>query len=248
MAMVQTLSSEDYFAWVVAATLFFLGIYALFASLAWWMARILNRPISLKPLRVGQVTTEITQSLRTILIFGVGIVVPVWMVNAGVANVNMQATWMQILLDSVLLIAWNDLHFYAMHRLLHRYFKRAHGVHHQSNVSTPFAAYSMSVTEAMLLGAVMPLIMPFHAFSIESLLFLPVWSIIINTLAHSNCDVFPKASPKNVLGFIKHHQHHHSFYQGNFGFFFSQWDTWLGTSQPSNNSQPSTIINNKESS
>lgn len=242
MTMMQTLfSSEAYVAWVVAATLYFFGIYALFASLAWWMARILNRPISSKSLPAGQIRTEIQQSLRTILIFGVGIVVPVWMVKSGFVSVNWQASLLQILFDSTLLIVWNDLHFYAMHRLLHRYFKRAHGVHHQSNVSTPFAAYSMSVTEAMLLGAVLPLIMPFHTFAIESLLFLPVWSIIINTLAHSNCDLFPKAAPNSLLGFIKHHQHHHSFYQGNFGFFFSQLDTWLGTTQP-------TSINNKKAS
>lgn len=247
--MMHTLFSfEAYFAWAVAATLFFLGIYTLFASLAWWMAQTLNRPISLKPLRAGQIKTEIAQSLRTILIFGVGIVVPLWMVNAGLASVNMHASPVQILLDGVLLIVWNDLHFYTMHRLLHRYFKRAHGAHHQSNTSTPFAAYSMSVTEALLLGAVMPLIMPLHAFSIESLLFLPVWSIVINTLAHSNCDVFPTASPNSVLGFIKHHQHHHSFYQGNFGFLFSQLDTWLGTSQSLNHSQPSTNTHHKEPS
>jgi len=239
---------QSYAAWTLAATLFFLVIYLLFASLAWSIARKLNRPISLKSLHVGQIQKEITQSLRTILIFGVGIVVPLWMVNTGIASVNLQATMQAILLDCLMLIVWNDLHFYAMHRLLHRYFKRAHGAHHQSNTSTPFAAYSMSATEAILLGAVMPLIMPFHAFSIESLVFLPIWSIIINTLAHSNCDMFPNASPNSLLGFIKHHQHHHSYYQGNFGFLFSQLDTWLGTSQPLNTSQSSTTNNNKESS
>ena len=83
------------------------------------------------------------------------------------------------------MVLWNDLHFYAMHRLLHQKLRRAHAIHHRSVAATPFASYSMSATEALLLGSVMPLAMLAHDFSWQALLFLPVWSIAINTLSHS---------------------------------------------------------------
>ncbi|MGB4812591.1 MAG: sterol desaturase family protein [Methylophilaceae bacterium] len=199
--------------------------------LALGIAKVVNRPISLKPLHANQIRKEIIQSLRAILIFGVGMLLPWLMLKKGFTSIIVEANVAVIFAEGLALIIWNDIHFYGMHRLLHRRFKKAHGIHHQSIASTPFSAYSMSITEAVLLGSVMPLAMLFHHFSLQALLFLPVWSIFINTLAHSNCNLFPKASANSLLGFIKHHQDHHSYYQGNYSFFFPQLDRWLGTSR-----------------
>lgn len=233
MTMQTLYTTQAYGLWMLTTTLFFTAIYVLFASFFWWMAHKLNRPISLKPLHNGQIKQEIRQSLRSILLFGLGIFLPLWLINAGLASVNMQATWRQIAQDCILIIVWNDLHFYAIHRMLHRYFKHLHGVHHQSVTSTPFAAYSMSSSEAVLLGSVMPLAMLVYTFSLQALIVLPIWSICINALSHSNCDLFPKSNPFSLFGFIKHHQHHHSHYRGNYSFFFGQLDVWLGTAQTS---------------
>lgn len=220
---------------VVASIFFFLAIYVLFALLASLLAKLVKQPISTKPLHPEQIRTEILRSIRTILLFGVGMLLPWAMLKYGVASVTIEASMSVILLECLLLVLWNDLHFYAMHRLMHHHFKKAHGVHHQSITSTPFATYSMSVTEALLLGSVMPLAMPFHTFSLQALLFLPVWSILVNSLAHSNCNLFAKADADSILGFIKHHQNHHSYYQGNYSFFFPHLDCWFGTAQKGKN-------------
>lgn len=216
---------------IIAASLYFLVIYTLFALLTSLLAKLVKQPISTKPLPPKQVRTEILRSIRSILLFGAGMLLPWTMIKFGIAGVTIEANLPIIMMECLLLIVWNDLHFYVMHRFMHHQLKKAHGVHHQSIVSTPFASYSMSMTEALLLGSVMPLIMPFHTFSLQALLFLPIWSILINSLAHSNCNLFAKASANSMLGFIKHHQNHHSYYQGNYSFFFPHLDRWFGTAQ-----------------
>lgn len=227
----KLLNSNDYLTIIMVATLYFSVIYFVFTSFSYWLARAIKQPISHKPVSKHQIRTEVTQSLRSIAIFSAGILVPWGMIKTGLAGITLETSTMRIISDCIMLIIWNDLHFYIIHRVLHAKFKKAHGVHHQSVTSTSFAAYSISITEALLLGSVMPLAMLVYTFSLEALLLLPIWSIFINTLSHSNCDLFPKANPYSLLGFIKHHQHHHSHYSGNYSFFFGQLDIWLGTAQ-----------------
>ena len=214
------------------ATAYFLMIYGAFAGLAWLIARVVRRPICVRPLANGQIRDEILRSLRSVLLFGAGILVPWAMIEAGIASIGFDANLSETVFDCLLMVLWNDLHFYAMHRLLHQKLRRAHAIHHKSVAATPFASYSMSATEALLLGSVMPLAMLAHNFSWQALLFLPVWSIAINTLSHSNTDLFPWAGEGSLLGFIRHHQSHHTHYHGNFGFFFGHLDRWFGTARP----------------
>lgn len=214
-------------AWALA---FFSGIYIVFASLVWFLARMVDRPIETRPLAPKQIRTEMTNSARSILLFGLGMAFPWAAYQYGWIRIDNSQDGSRILLEMLFLAIWNDVHFYALHRLLHARLRKTHATHHRSVRATPFAAYSMSSLEALLLGSVMPLAMLVHTFSALSLLFLPLWSLLINTLSHSNCDFFPSARADSMLGFIRHHQAHHSSYHGNYGFFFNRLDTWLGTS------------------
>lgn len=210
---------------------FFLFIYFAFAIPVWLLARHLDRPIETRPLGIGQIRVEILNSLRTIVLFGVGMGFTWFVYRLGWVGLDNGASGWKILLEILFMVLWNDVYTYAVHRFLHLKLKKTHVTHHKSVTATPFTAYSMSGLEALLLGAVMPTAMLLHDFSPVALLFLPLWSIFINTLSHSNCDFFPRASEGSLLGFIHHHQMHHSRYHDNFGFFFSQLDTWLGTSR-----------------
>ena len=79
------------------------------------------------------------------------------------------------------LLVWNDIHFYANHRLLHtRWLRRFHAQHHRSLVTTPFSTYSFHPLEAALLGNVILLPMLLHDFSFAALLSLPVMSLLLN--------------------------------------------------------------------
>jgi len=217
---------------IMAASMgFFLTIYLVFAVTIWHLAQRVDRPIELRPIGVEQIRTEILNSLRSVLLFGLGMSFAWLAYQAEWVSINANAGVFQILLGMLLLVFWNDLYTYAIHRFLHVKLKKAHVTHHKSVTATPFTAYSMSSLEALLLGAVLPVAMLFHDFSPAALIFLPLWSILINTLSHSNCDFFPHAKEGSLLGFIRHHQRHHSRYHDNFGFFFSHLDKWLGTSR-----------------
>ena len=229
--LVSLLDSPSPLPIMFASMVFFLIIYLSFAGTIWAMARRVNRPIEHRPLGVRQIRTEILNSLRSILLFGMGLIVAWAAYQAGWIRISPDTGASQIIFEMLLLILWNDLYTYAIHRLLHVRLKKTHMTHHKSVTATPFTAYSMSSLEALLLGSVLPTAMLLHDFAAAALIFLPLWSILINTLSHSNCDFFPHAKEGSLLGFIKHHQTHHSRYHDNFGFFFSQLDTWLGTSR-----------------
>jgi Delta7-sterol 5-desaturase len=213
------------------AILYFLTIYLLAAGLVYWLAERINRPIETRPVSDAQLRTELLQSLRSILLFGIGMIVPWLMLRYKISQVRFEASTVSILLEFVALILWNDVHFYAVHRLLHSKLKSAHLTHHKSVTATPFTAYSMSITEALLLGGVMPLAMLVHDFSLVALVLLPIWSIFINALAHSNCNLFSNASENSLLSLVRHHQSHHSRYSGNFSFLFTQLDRWFDTAR-----------------
>ncbi len=213
------------------ATLYFLIIYLLAASLVYWLVKRINRPIEARPVSAEQIRLELLQSLRSVLLFGVGMIVPWLMLRYGISQIKLMASPMVIALEFVVLVLWNDVHFYAVHRLLHSKLKSVHLTHHQSVTATPFTAYSMSMTEALLLGSVMPLAMLVHHFSLTALVLLPIWSICINAVAHSNCNLFSSASEHSLLSLVRHHQSHHSRYNGNFSFMFNQLDRWFGTAR-----------------
>jgi sterol desaturase/sphingolipid hydroxylase (fatty acid hydroxylase superfamily) len=214
------------------STAYFLAIFCLFTGFAWLLAKGLHRPIERRAYRPGQLRGELLASLRSILLFGFGMALPWALVRLDVVHVEFSPSPLRIVVEFVILVLWNDLHFYAMHRLLHERLPKAHVWHHRSVTASPFASYSMSLTEAVLLGSVMPLAMLFHDFSALALLALPVWSLFINSLAHSNCDLFPRAGDNGLLAFVRHHQRHHSSYHGNYAFLFPVLDRWLGTMSP----------------
>lgn len=221
-------SSLPLMAWALA---FFAAIYLLFSILVWLLAQAVNRPLETRPLAPGQVRIEMLNSARSICLFGLGMVFPWAFHQLGWIAIDSTANWPRIVAEMLLLVIWNDLHFYALHRLMHARFRKIHASHHRSIRATPFAAYSMGWLEAMLLGSVLPLAMLMHTFTAPALLFLPLWSLLINTLSHSNCDFFPSARAESMLGFVKHHQSHHSSYHGNYAFFIGRLDAWLGTAR-----------------
>lgn len=199
---------------------FFFCIYFVFASVAHFIEKLANNPIYPKK-NTNQIWQEITNSLMSIAIFSLGILV-IW---GGIEYKVFKVTWESgyiVLLEITALIIWNDLHFYGAHRLLHSFtaFKKIHGLHHKSRPSTAFSAYSFHPVEAIILGSVLPMAMLIHDFSIRSLLLLPLWSIVINVISHTNI---------KHLWLSEHHQAHHYYYNGNYGFFFNLFDYIFST-------------------
>jgi Delta7-sterol 5-desaturase len=143
--------------------------------------------------------------------------------------------WWWFWLSFPLLLIWQDVYFYATHRLLHTrwLFKNVHSIHHRSRHPSPWAAYAFHPIEALINGLVTPLalcVVPLHA----GVLFAAVLhQIIRNTHGHAALETMPPGFTRHALGRFftttTHHHLHHETVRGNYGLWFTWWDRWLGT-------------------
>lgn len=223
---------------VIAGTLFFACIYLIFGCLNWLLTHYLLPALGIgnkldpRPLISGQWQHEIGLSLLSILIFGIGLLLPWGLLQFGWAELALQPSIVQIVIEIPVLLLWNEIHFYITHRLLHtRWLRRFHLAHHRSIVTTPWSTYSFHPVEAMLLGNVIVWPMLLHDFSIAALISLPLLSLLFNSIGHSNYDFHPQGTSSWYKASRRHHLHHACF-KGNFGFMFTFMDRLLGTSLP----------------
>jgi len=211
----------------------FAGMYMLFVlgGYVFLRAKPTQQLINSRPLRAGQIRHEIHASIVSMAMFSVltsAVFLAIqrhWLRVDGPVNIS---RWV---VEVGVLFIWNELHFYFSHRLFHTkfLFVNVHAVHHHSIVVTPFASWRFHWFEAVWLGAVMPLVMLFHTFSVWSLLWLPPLSLLWNVVGHSN---WRPQSP--WLGWLarasERHALHHSRSRGNYGFSLPLLDRWFHTS------------------
>ena len=218
---------------------FFATLYLSVGTLTWWLGHRLlpalgiGRRLDTRPLPRGQLRREFAASASSILIFGCGLVVPWGLLRTGWARLAVDPPTWRVLVEIVVLFFWNELHFYVNHRLLHtRWLRRFHAMHHRSHVATPFSTYAFHPVEALMLGSVPLIPMLLHDFSFTALLALPIFSVMLNNLGHSNYEASRHAPARGWLGASRRHHLHHACYQGNYGFLLEIFDRWAGTVLP----------------
>ncbi len=225
--------------WVVAAAgvAYFACIYLLAALLTHTIRGALlrsgrGRLLDPRTVPAGQVAREWRQSALSILIYGVGILIPWGLIVLGWANVHNESPVMRVLIELAALLLWNDVHFYAVHRTLHhpKLLHAVHAEHHRSVVTTPWSTYAFHPLEALLLGSVLLPPMLVWSFTPAALLLLPVLSLTYNAVGHSNCRALPKRW--RWLSNAQDHHLHHACHRGNYGFLFTFMDRFLGTQLP----------------
>ncbi|MEG2816562.1 MAG: desaturase, partial [Comamonas sp.] len=127
---------------------FFGGIYGLGGLAMSLLTRTLaglgiGRPLDTRALKPDQLQREWRQSFYSILVFGMGMIVPWGFLQLGWAHLTPTAGAGRIALEILVLLIWNDVHFWLNHRLLHtKRLVRYHGDHHRSVVTTPWSTYS----------------------------------------------------------------------------------------------------------
>lgn len=228
-------------AWEVAifGVVWFALLYFGSALLTLWLTRRLlpamgvGRVLDTRPLAAGQTAREIREACGSILVFGIGLIVPWGLLRLGWAHFEPDPSMWRMALEIGVLFLWNELHFYASHRLLHtRLLRRFHVDHHRSHVPTPFSTYAFHPVEALMLGSVPLIPMLLHDFSFQALAVLPVMSIALNSLGHANYEFSLHAPARGPLGASRRHQQHHARYHGNYGFLLPWFDRWLRTELP----------------
>lgn len=203
------------------------GMSALTRTLA---RRGKGRPLDTRPLKPDQLRREWRQSFHSVLVFGLGTIVPWGFLQLGWAHLTPTASAGRIALEIFALLIWNDVHFWINHRLLHtRRLVRFHGDHHRSVVTTPWSTYSFHPIEAMMLGNIILLPMLVHDFCFWSLASVPVLSLLLNVIGHANYDFFPRVSHEHPLAASRRHHLHHARPAGNYGFALAFMDQIMRT-------------------
>jgi Delta7-sterol 5-desaturase len=148
-------------------------------------------------------------------------------------NVSEHALWVA-LIGFPLMLFFNDMWFYWMHRLMHhpRIYRYIHAEHHRSINVNPLTSYSFHFAEPLLLTLwIVPFVMivPLYAPVVGLVQFYGIYD---NVKSHLGYEIYPRwlnRSPLRWLSTSTYHNLHHTKYHGNYGLHFRFWDRLMGT-------------------
>ncbi|MBB3062779.1 sterol desaturase family protein [Microbulbifer rhizosphaerae] len=222
---------RDLFRYLLATTCVSLAVSWLFRR---WMDR---RRIQRRRAGWRDIRREFSYSMLTLCVFATMGVITGILYDWGVVQLyrdrSLYPLWWN-LASLPLVILLHDAYFYWAHRAMHhpKLFRHFHRLHHLSRTPTPWAAYSFSVGEAFLMAIFSPLAMillPLHLLVWLSFLFIMIFR---NAMLHASCEFHPRGwvdGPLDLLTTTTHHDLHHQRFHGNYGFYFTWWDRWMGT-------------------
>ncbi len=207
----------------------------------WFKTKWFTRKINKKDYKPHQFKNEVKWSMVTGLIFSIAGTITLYLWQKGFTNVYLEPAkfgWIYLPLSLLLLMGIHETYYYWLHRWMHRpaIFKIIHKVHHNSNITSPFTAFSFHPLEGVLQAVFLPvmlLILPLHYSVILVQLTIMTISSVIN---HLDIEIYPGVYEKNplarwVIG-ATHHSLHHKQFKYNFGLYFTFWDKIKKTESP----------------
>lgn len=210
---------------------YFLFLYFILGFLFLQACRLLEKRGIVQRISEGatRIGYEIRHSLLSIAIFGFSSLPVIFLIRTGTITVS-ENTFFNIMGGLILLNLWNEVHFFAIHRLMHLPFfmKRVHVVHHRSKVPTVFSVYSFHWFEALLLSTVPLTIAPFVPLAPIAIFLYPMCSILFNFSGHCNYR-FGNGEGKSWKNFATGHNQHHRKGSRNYGFLLNFLDKLFKT-------------------
>ena len=224
-----------------------IGRYFLIAGLfyyvfyKWSGEKWKNRKINSRDYKEGQFKKEVGWSMMTAFIFALTGALMALLWQTGYTKIYDNAAdyplwWLPTSLFIALLA--HETYYYWLHRWMHnpRIFSIVHKVHHDSNITSPWTAFSFHPLEGILQALFLPallLVMPMHLYVLIVHLTIMTFSSVIN---HLDIEVYPKGFHKNIFGKwligATHHSLHHKQFKYNYGLYFTFWDKWKRTESP----------------
>ncbi len=237
--------------WFLLATLVVfvvvIGRYLLIAGLfygvfyLWFPAYWQQRKINERSYKKGQFKKEVRWSMITASIFAVSGSATAVLWQKGLTKLYMNWSdyplwWIPCSLFIALLL--HETYYYWLHRWMHhpKVFRIVHKVHHDSNITSPWTAFSFHPLEGLLQAIFLPLlllVLPMHLYVLILQLTIMTFSSVIN---HLDIEVYPKRFHKHFMGKwligATHHSLHHKQFRYNYGLYFTFWDKWKKTESP----------------
>jgi Delta7-sterol 5-desaturase len=238
--------------WFVYATLIFfliiMGRYFLVAGIFYYVfyskypSKWSTRKINHKKYKTGQFRKEVTWSCITALIFSLSGSITLILWQQGYTKVYLNWSdyplwWIPVSLSISLIL--HETYYYWVHRWMHlpKVFKIVHKVHHESNITSPWTAFSFHPFEGLLQAIFLPallLFLPLHLYVLVFQLTIMTLSSVIN---HLDIEIYPANFYKHPIGKwligASHHSLHHRQFKYNYGLYFTFWDKWKRTESPS---------------
>lgn len=248
MADLPNLSDPTTF--LIATAFIFLvviGRYFLVAGLfyivfyVWFPSKWQTRKITPKDYPSKQFRKEVTWSMITALIFAVTGTLGGMMWQSGSLKVyndiNEYSLWWLPASFFISMLV-HETYYYWLHRWMHapKVFRIVHKTHHESNITSPWTAFSFHPLEGLLQAIFLPvllLILPMHLYVLLLQLTLMTISSVIN---HLDIEIYPKKFNQHFIGRwligATHHSLHHKQFKYNYGLYFTFWDKWKRTESP----------------
>ena len=220
----------------LVAGLFYLVFYS------WFPATWKKRKINQKDYKKGQLEREVKWSLITSLIFSLAGAITLVMWQNGYTKIYSSPLlygWWYLPLSLLIFMLLHETYYYWFHRWMHhpKIFRIVHKIHHDSNITSPFTAFSFHPLEGLIQAVFMPLVLvflPMHYYVIVIELTIMTFSSVIN---HLDIEIYPswfiKKIPGSWLIGATHHSLHHRQFKYNYGLYFTFWDKLRKTESPS---------------
>ena len=223
--------------------------YIVFATGTWlllWV--ILARPLAGAKVRPGQVpparqlVREALFSVRSVAVYstvglGYALLDRMGLLWGRAVAEDLGPVW-AVFAFAVMAVA-HDTWFYWTHRIMHhpRLFRRFHRTHHLSHNPSPFTAYSFDVSEAAVQALFVLVFVAVFPITPQTVGLYVVFQIARNTIGHCGYELFPATRDGSRPLFdwmttVTHHDLHHARAGTNYGLWFTWWDRWMGTEDP----------------
>ena len=200
-----------------------------------------NRRLSIKTADRQQFFKEVKWSVVTSLIFSVAGALTALFWQKGYTKIYLSITdyplW-YLPVSLILSMLIHETYYYWLHRWMHqpKVFKLLHKVHHDSNTTSAWTAFSFHPLEGLLQAVVLPLtiiLLPMHVYVLLLQLTIMTFSSVIN---HLEIETYPANFHRHFIGKwligATHHSLHHKQFKYNFGLYFTFWDKWKKTESP----------------
>lgn len=221
--------------YLLVAGIFF-GVFHLWFPEKWQQRKINNRGY-----KKDQFQKEVFWSTVTALLFAVAGTITLLLWQKGYTKVYFQVNdypiwWLPLSLIIALVV--HETYYYWLHRWMHhpRIFKVVHKVHHDSNITSPWTAFSFHPIEGFFQAIFLPallMVLPMHLYVLIVQLTIMTFSSVIN---HLDIEIYPKNFHKHFFGKwligATHHSLHHKQFKFNYGLYFTFWDKWKRTESP----------------
>lgn len=188
----------------------YFGLAPLFLRVCQYLqGRGMLRIIVDRAVPASQIRREQWHSLKSIVVFGLSALPVVYLIRNEMV-VLLENTLLNVLVGVVLLTVWNEVHFFAVHRLMHLPFfmRRVHFVHHQSHVPTVYSVYSFHWLEAILLSTVPLTFIGWVPIAPLAIFLFPSVSVLLNYAGHCNYRFGSRAEDSWWLLGTRHNDHH----------------------------------------